>query len=115
MFIVIVCISFRQAIKDGDLPRKRKTAHLAIKTNGLLKHVSLSGTSLFQLPPWRFTRLAHSAFLSFLLLDVLMPRIVSNPIIKFNRVQKKSYITFWYIVDHLRLAGTSSRYSSLGT
>jgi hypothetical protein len=47
MFIVIVCISFRQAIKDGDLPRKRKTAHLAIKTNGLLKHVSLSGTSLF--------------------------------------------------------------------
>jgi hypothetical protein len=33
--------------------------------------------------------LAHSAFSSFLLLDVLMPRIVSNPIIKFNREQKR--------------------------
>ena len=29
------------------------------------------------------------SFLSFLLLDVLMVRIVSNTIIKFNRVQKK--------------------------
>ena len=42
------------------------------------------------LPPWRFTRLAHSAFSGFLLLDVLMVRIVSNTIIKFNRVQKKT-------------------------
>jgi hypothetical protein len=71
-------------------PRKRKTAHLAIKTNGLLKHVSLSGTSLFQLPPWRFTRLAHSAFSGFLLLDVLMAYIVSKTIIKINSPLKKN-------------------------
>jgi len=55
-----------------------------------MKHVSLSGTSLFQLPPWCSTRLAHSAFSGFLLLDVLMVRIVSNLIIKFNSPLKKN-------------------------
>ena len=46
------------------------------------------GHIAFRLPPWCSTRLAHSAFSGFLLLDVLMVRIVSKHGVRCNRPHK---------------------------
>jgi hypothetical protein len=75
--------------QEWDNPRKRKTAHLAIKTNGYARtcfpfgHIAFSATTVV------FHSVGAFSFLSFLPLDVLMQCIVSKPIIKFNKVQKK--------------------------
>ncbi len=46
--------SFVEPFRRGTIPRKRLAAHLAIKTSGLLKHVSLVGHIASRLPPWCF-------------------------------------------------------------